>query len=247
MKTLLAIVVTGLLHISAYSLDFKSLETIYSPAPRENLKTYFLNGIPFAALSSDSSYVLLFLETGTIVSNHYAKLWVLYQNLSVEPYLLEPLNHLRLSIKTTKKSYPGLIPIPPSQIIKSIDNEKNINMIFQAVGGALKTVASELAPEATVTSPSGAVYKIDDTQAGSKIIENTKTKMQSTSYMYEAFKNSVNNGLLRRNTISQDKGVTGNIYFHIGGVDLKNCTRITLFLTTKEGISEINFTPAQGE
>ncbi|MRR30481.1 hypothetical protein EG834_09210 [bacterium] len=247
MKYLIHIAVFLSFQSVAMAVDFKSLETVYNPSEKGNIKSYYLNGIPFAAISNDSSFVLLFLEAGKIASYHYAKVWVLYQNLSAEPYLLEPLNQMKLTIEIKGKTYAGMPPVPPSQIMKSIDNEKNVSMILQAVGGALKAVSADTRPEATVTSPSGAVYEINNRNEGDRIIENTKSKMNSTADFYYVFQNSVNNGILRKNTIFQDKGVTGNVYFLVSGIDLQKCSLITLYITTKDGINVVSFTPAKGE
>lgn len=247
MKWVVSIAVTFVLQISAMAVDFKSLETVYNPSQTKNIKSYYLNGIPFAAISNDSSFVLLFLEAGKIATYSYAKVWVLYQNLAEEPYLLEPLNQMKLTIEIQGKIYAGMPPVPPSQIMKSIDNEKNVSMILQAVGGALKAVSAESRPEATITGPSGAVYEVNDKNEGDRIIDNTKDKMHSTADFYHVFQNSINNGILRKNTIFQDKGVTGNVYFLVSGIDLKKCTSITLYLTTKDGINVVSFTPTKGE
>ncbi|MCU0606497.1 MAG: hypothetical protein MUF78_03550 [Candidatus Edwardsbacteria bacterium] len=230
-----------------HAIDFESLETVYYPEPTDNSKTYYLNGIPLSAVYADSSYIMMYLETGKIAGETYAKLWLLYQNLSEEPYLLEPLNHVKLTIQSKKKTYPGLIPVPPSQILKSIDNQKNALMILQAIGGALKTISTELSPETTIRSNTGEEYQVDDNTAGDKVISRTRAEMLGTAYMYETFKKSVNNGILRKNTIFPNNSVTGNVYFHLGSVSLKDCTKIILYATTKDGVKVINFKPTAGE
>lgn len=120
-------------------------------------------------------------------------------------------------------------------------------MIVQAIGGALQSVSASMSPEATITDPAGGVYKVNDQNVSDKITRATVEDMKTTKYMYETFKSSVNNGILRRNTIFNERSVTGNVYFHIGNINLKKCKRVVLFITTKDGITAVEFTPRIGE
>jgi len=222
------------------------LSTVYYPSPSATSNTYYLNGIPFNVNNGDSSYMVMALETDKVVGNPYLRLWLLYQNKTDSPYLLEPLKFLKLIIHVKDKVY-NQIPTSPTEILSRIDSEKLSLQILQVIGGALQTVSASLTPEATVTDPSGGVYKINDENVGSKIGSRTAVNMQSTAYMYEAYKNSVNNIILRRNTVFKDKNIMGYVYFDIRGINLKKATKLDLFITTQDGTQKIEFTPQEGE
>lgn len=227
-------------------MEGDKLSTIFYPKETENTKTYFLNGIPFSVINLDSSYMVISLDKEKIAGYQYMRLWLLYQNKSEKPYLFEPLKALKL-VFYKKKERLTINPTSPTEILSRIDSEKLRKQILQIIGGALQTVSAELTPEATVTTPSGNIYVIDDKTAGEKIIDRTAINMQSTSYMYEAYKNSVNNIVLRRNTVFKDKNIMGYVYFYIPGIKPEKLNSINLYLTTQDGIHMIEFTQQEGE
>ncbi|MBU1356282.1 MAG: hypothetical protein KJ620_06905 [Candidatus Edwardsbacteria bacterium] len=227
-------------------MEQNKISTIFYPTITELSKTYFLNGIPFSVTNRDSSYIVLALEQDKIAGYNYMRLWLLYQNKIDNPYLYEPLKSLRLVIDSKKDIY-NISPTSPTEILSRIDSEKLGKQILQVIGGALQTVSAGMSPEATITDPSGGVYKIDDKNASGNIINRTVVNMQSTSYMYEAYKNSVNNIILRRNTVFKDKNIMGYVYFNIPNIKPKNVNKINLYLTTQDGIQMIEFTPQDGE
>ena len=220
--------------------------TIYYPTQTELTNTYFLNGIPFSVSNRDSSYSIVSMETDKIAGYKYFRLWVLYQNKTTVPYLFEPLKAFKLICQVKDKEY-TLVPTAPSEILSRINSEKLGKQILQVIGAALQTVSAELSPEATVTDPSGSVYKINDKNASGKIGERTAEKMQGTSYMYQAYKNSINNIVLRRNTVFQDKNIMGYIYFSIPDIKPEKLNKIDLYMTTQDGIQKLEFIPQQGE
>lgn len=222
------------------------LSTVYYPSPTATSNTYFLNGIPFNANNGDSSYVVMALEKDKIAGKQYLRLWLLYKNKTDSPYLFEPLKIIKLMVYVKDKSN-DRNPTSPTEILSRIDSEKLGKQILQVIGAALESVSTSLSPEATVTDPSGGVYKIDDKNVSGKIGTRTAVNMQSTSYMYEAYKNSVNNIVLRRNTVFKDKNIMGYVYFDVSGINLKKATQIDLFITTQDGIQKIEFTPQEGE
>jgi hypothetical protein len=222
------------------------LSTVYYPSPTATSNTYYLNGIPFSANNGDSTYFVMAMETDKVAGKPYMRLWLLYQNKTNSPYLLEPLKILKLLIHAKDKIH-NQIPTSPSEILSRINSEKLSIQILQVIGGALQTVSTSMNPEATITDPSGGVYKINDENVGGKIGARTAANMQSTAYMYEAYKNSINNVILRRNTVFKDKNIMGYVYFDISGINLKKATKLDLFINTQDGIQLIEFTPQEGE
>jgi hypothetical protein len=246
MKNAFTIIALAVLGITAFAADYKPYPAVYAPVRTGDLRPYVINGVPIGSVAGDSSYVLLSLETGRIGSDRYVKVWALYQNLGGEPYLFEPLNHIKVTIETEKGSQPGLVPAPPSQLAKHIDAEEQVSAIHARYSAALRTIASEATPDPSA-EPTVAPYDASDPQAAEAAAEAARARLRSAAYMYQTFVGSANNGLLRTSTVFQGKAIMGYVYVLAGDADLEKCTKITLYLTTGDGIRAVEFKPMAGE
>jgi hypothetical protein len=227
--------------------------TIFVPSETASVVSYFRNGIPIASFSEDSSLVVLSLEESDLGNTKYMRLWFLYKNNSMTPYLLEPLKIVTLSLKGTKRSYDDIGPESPTNVLARIDNEKAISLIAQAIGGALSAASTR---PTTLTISSGEEMVVND-QAEKKEAKmlQTSSSMTTTSLLYDEFKHSVNAGILRRNTIFPGESVNGYVYFPLPlretGFDRLPITpskyNYNLKITTQFGSNVIEFVPGEGE
>src|SRR5262245_57704421 len=64
--------------------------TIFQPTESGNVRSFFRNGSALAAIQSDSVFALAEIEPCLIGSVSYARLWILVENRSARPLLLEP-------------------------------------------------------------------------------------------------------------------------------------------------------------
>ena len=83
-------------------------EAIFMPKESENVFPFFAKGQAIAAVRSDKSFILLSLDRTRVAGLTYLRLWILYKNLSEEPYLLEPLRFVTVRITSLKNQKEGL-------------------------------------------------------------------------------------------------------------------------------------------
>lgn len=171
--------------------------TKYCPEPQQNVFTFFTDGQPIAAIQTEDAFLLLALEPAMAGNSPYMRLWMLYQNMSNSPYLLEPLKFATLATtRISKDESISCVAESPTRILKHISDEKAALMIIQAIGGTLQAVAVQ----------SNAV-------AMDSVSRQTAAAITNTAIWYDIYKNSINKGILRKNTVFPRQSVNGYIYF----------------------------------
>ena len=188
-------------------------EPKFMPEQSQNVFPFFTRGQPIAAIQSANAFMLLSLEPTILADRRYFRLWILYQNISEEPYLLEPLRFVSLTITSISKGKSGTsTPESPTKILADISNEKALSMIMQVIGGALQTMAAR---------PTTAETRFDDGSSATTTFNDQREKatdraakaMANTAMWYEIYQNSIGEGILRRNTVFPGRSVNGLIYF----------------------------------
>jgi hypothetical protein len=181
--------------------------TLFQPAA-DDVISYFVNGMPLGAIDNSSTSMLMSLETAELAGTKYMRLWFLLKNKNNESFLLDPANAFELSAGDY-----DMIAEKPSTILASIENEKAASLIVQAVGGALQGMTVR---DTKITSPKGETWKVNDADAKREAInDRNAARMEATNYWYDAFKNSVSSGILRKNTMFQGQSVNGYVYFEL--------------------------------
>ena len=231
---------------------------IYLPTQNSEVMSFYRNGLPFGVISTDSSFIIVLLEPTKVAGTKYMRLWLLYKNSSKTPYLLEPLEAVKLrflGIQSDKKSFDNIAPESPTKILAHIKNEKTVNLIMQTIGGTLKTISTE---PTTITGPKGERWVVNDRDDKVDAIRaQTMTSMINTAILYDVFMNSVSSGILRRNTIFPGESVNGYLYFPLPEVIKPYHTRKSsvepenynyrLSVSTQFDSRVIELTPAEGE
>ncbi len=246
MRNVWTIAALALLSMPAFSAGFKPHPASFQPRPAAGLRAYVIGGVPIAAVDGDSSFALLSLQAGRVGSTDYVRLFLLYQNLSAEPFLFEPGGHVKLTVETDRVALPGLLPASPSQLAKDIDRADETGAIHARYSGALRSAAAAEAPEAPAP-PRIDPYDAADPAAAAAADEAARARIRGPSHMYQTFINSDNSGLLRRATVFPGRATSGNVYVAAPGADLRKCRRITVYLTTNDGIRAVEFAPLAGE
>ncbi len=236
-------------------------EPKFMPEQSQNVFPFFTSGQPIAAVQSVNAFILLSLEPTILADRRYFRLWILYQNISEEPYLLEPLRFVSLTIASISKGKSGTsTPESPTKILADISNEKALSMIMQAIGGTLQTMAARpTTAETRFNDGSSATTTINDQQEKQDMVaDRTAKAMANTAMWYEIYQNSISDGILRRNTVFPGRSVNGYIYFPFPTgrkwryVDNESYPSSMNYLLTVElelpGESQnIYFTPIEGE
>ena len=191
-------------------------ETKYMPKESDDVFPFFSKGQPIAAVQSPNAFMLMSLEPTILADRRYVRLWILYQNTSEEPYLLEPKSFVSLTITSISKGKTGTsTPESPTKILADISNEKALSMIMQAIGGTLQTMAARpTTAETRFNDGSSATTTINDQQEKrDRVADRTAKAMANSAIWYEIYENSISDGILRRNTVFPGRSVNGYIYF----------------------------------
>lgn len=191
-------------------------EPKFMPEQSQNVFPFFTKGQPIAAVQSTSAFMLMSIEPTILANRRYVRLWILYQNTSEEPYLLEPKRFVSLTITSISKGKTGTsTPESPTKILADISNEKALSMIMQAIGGTLQAMAAgPTTAETRFNDGSSATTTIYDQQEKRDIVaDRTANTMANTAMWYEIYQNSISDGILRRNTVFPGRSVNGYIYF----------------------------------
>lgn len=193
-----------------FNIGCAPMEPAIKYYPKESSVTaaYFVNGEPVAVIEEDEFLLLLNLETVSIAGSTYTRVWLLFENKTSAPVLFEPLKFGTLtSIRISRSRSMKAVPQSPTTILAHVSNEETARVIALTVGGALEAMAQE----PTRTS-SGAT--IDDTWYKQKTVANeTKAEVADVRSWYGAYRQSIDSGVLRKNTVFPGQSVNGCIYF----------------------------------
>jgi hypothetical protein len=237
---------------------------VFQPKDKAGVQSFFRNGAAIGAIEGDSMFALIQVEPVRVGEYSYARLWLLVQNQSSKPLLVEPMKcaSLRIESIVTRERYGRTIspkplnitPSSPTSILAKITNDQATSSILSTVGAVLQAAATQ--PTTATTSgrtANGPGYSSTTTinDVGEKrqtIIDRRMAAMASTNDWYESFKSSVNQGILRRNTLFPGEGVNGYIYFKTGSAQPRPSERrYIVTLTTAQGEKVAVFEPIEGE
>jgi hypothetical protein len=240
-------------------------DTVFQPREMPGVQSFFRNGAAIAAISGDSVFALSQVEPVTVGNGApYARLWLLVENHSSKPLLVEPLKCASLRVESTgmvKKdqfgntlSFKGepleLAAASPTAILASVTNAQATASILNSIGAALEAGAQR--PTTANTTVDGKTYTTTVNDVDEKrqaIIDRRASRMTSSDAWYEAFKASVNAGILRRNTLFPGEGVNGYIYFKVPMTQQppQPIRRYVVTLRMPEGEKVATFEPIEGE
>ena len=215
--------------------------------------SYYRNGLPIGAIVHDSTLIMLSLEPTELVGTRYMRLWFLFRNGTDAPFLLEPMKCVKLSIKGADELYQDIAAESPARILANIENAKAASLIADAIGGTLQGLSTQ---STTISNQKGEKWTVND--GGDKIQavnDRTDSKMRETAYYYKAFKESINSGILRRNSVFAGESVNGYIYFPLGGMSafsekyFRNRKEFVyvLSISTPWKVEQVQFTQEVGE
>jgi hypothetical protein len=247
MKKLILLLFFPLIFFGCASKKF----LVYDPSTSEVVSSFFSNGIPIGSYSSEEEFVLFSVDETQLFGKAYLRVWLLYENLTADSYLLEPYNVIKLEAEKDNVFYSEYIAESPSKILSAIDQEEATAMIFKAIGGALESMTVE---ETTIKSNTGTEYAINDKKEKQKqILQNNQIELQNNANWYNLFRNSISSGVLRKNTVFPNQSVNGYLYFPLGKVHGSNTgdafaieideLNFNLLMVSKNGVKKIKLTP----
>jgi hypothetical protein len=236
-------------------------ETKLMPRESDNVFPFFKAGQPIAAVQSTNAFMLLSMDRTILAQQPFFRLWILYQNNSEEPYLLEPLRFVSLNVTSIAQKKMGTsTPQSPTKILAALSNEKALSMIVEAIGGTLQEMAAQPTSAKTKFNDGSSTTTTfnDQHEKREQIADRTTNSMANTAMWYDIYRNSLSDGILRRNTVFPGQSVNGYIFFPFPGIkksDYKENANISsdvkYFLTVEMDLSgekqTIDFTPIEGE
>ncbi len=197
------------------------------PVTANYITIYYSNGVPFAAVESDSSSCLLTLVTQRIGHAAYLRLWLLFRNKAAAPLLLEPFKAAKLSLNAGDRII-DLAPLPADEVAQRMDSVQQAARAAGDDGDKPKPDSAKPRPaEAAAWEPSA------DPGTG--------------AFLNEAYRNSQAGVPLRKHTVFRDKGVAGYLYFRLPQVKPEQVQHITLMLSTPDGQKLLRFSTQEGE
>lgn len=203
----------------------------YQAKPSPGTFTFYSNGIPITSYTNNQEFLLFTAEETSLLNEPYIRVWLLIKNNSDSVYVVKPYNIIELTaIKPIKFQISGsdtiminadslnYWPQSPTEILKTIDAEKNASIIFTSVGGALKAVSVK---GTSIKDNNGNTYRLNNKEEKrEKVFEETNNELNDTENWYNMFENSFNAGVLRVNTLFPHGAINGYVYFHLTGSDV---------------------------
>ncbi len=176
--------------------------TVFQPVATATTHEFFSNGVPIAVVQGDSCAMLLAAEPTRIGTLQYLRLWWLYANQGRAPVLVEPLADISVVSRSRTSGEEQRVGVePPSLILQRIRSEAATREIAAVIGGTLESAAATLddSREAAVHDRQRARDRTDEELAQARLA-------------CALYGESVNNGVLRRNTVLPGQGVHGYVY-----------------------------------
>ncbi len=183
---------------------------LYLPQQTDEIKLVYRNGNPFAYGQNDTVSFVVSIEPDMVAGQQYMRVWILLKNNSQSEILLQPEKIAKILVR--EKNDIGLLrAVSPNIILKSIDDKKASEQIWQSIGGLLSSVTVQ--PTA-VKGSNGTTYTIDDTHEKRKeIAKETNAVNNATEIIYDMYKTSVNSGIFKIHTLFPGESINGYIYF----------------------------------
>lgn len=229
-------------------------DKVYEAQKNSEVTSYFSNGIPIAVLLHDNLMIMAVMKPVEIAGVSYVRLWLLYGNKMEKDFLLEPLQFVKMTLKEKEETINNIKPTSPTKILADIKDEEIRTSIITGIGGALQTLSTQNTK--IYDENNKEKLSIGDKEAKNEyILQKTKKELMNNIYYYEIFRESINQGILRRNTLFTNHSVNGYIYFDVNEYynyrekkyfdeDVKN---IIFEFNTPIGIKTIEFKPIKGE
>ncbi|MBX7047286.1 MAG: hypothetical protein K1X86_15760 [Ignavibacteria bacterium] len=199
MRIIFAILCGFILLISGCSSEshlVQKYERIYEPVKDNGMIMYYISGFAFGAYSTDKYSIIFNVQPAFIFDQNFLTFWLLYKNTDDKEYLLDPSKIIKMTAwKNGVKKY-EIKPESPIALLEDIEESKQEDIVSTAIIGAFKSLNAKTEKEQENT------------------IDKTERKIENIRSWYDLFSESINDKILRKNTIFKDKSVNGLVYFY---------------------------------
>jgi len=191
---------------------------VYEPYSDQNIFYFFQNGIPIGSLTSQEQLILFSVDEVRMFRMPYLRVWLLYENKSTSPNLIEPFKMVTVAAEDKKgNKVNNYLAESPTKILNEIDEQAAVTKILQTIGGALEVMSTQATK---IKSNTGNEFIVNDAnEKRIAIMKQNKADIDDTALWYETFKQSINSGVLRKNTVFPGQSVNGYIYFPLSDIN----------------------------
>ena len=161
----------GLLFLVLVSCASTKPIPVYEPIEDQTVYLFYSEGKPYALASYDCATIVAAFEPQMLGDHPYLSVFLEIENSSEEPYLFEPLKDLLLNCEGDSRTYDGIEPVSPTEVLARLKNQQSVNMLSLAFAGALQ---GALARPTTITGPGG-TWTVNDVASKQEAITGRTT------------------------------------------------------------------------
>ena len=204
--------------------------------------------VPIGILFTDSALYMYSLETATIDSEKYVRLWLLIYDKSPVPLEFDGARSVRLGMRSLQKSYQHILPQSPAGDLSSMRDTAAKKIISQTIGATLHVMGQQRSEHVRIA------LEFDRRATGhpwtGKDPPPEVPGGVNPINLQEIFDRSRNAGILGHYRIFPGEAVNGFVYFPFPGLNWNAATsgfgdaseyRYQIEIDTPTGITQIVF------
>jgi hypothetical protein len=189
---------------------------VYEAEKSDSVFPFYVDGNPVLAVVTPNSIFQSSIGYSYLATHNYIRMWMSYTNYLDEPVLFNPMEAFTLTqINLTKGEELIHVPVFPSRISNSVQNEKQAALIANAFVGIAEAASTT---PTTYYQSTGMTIQADDLKDKLNAInQNNAHRAREIADSYDYYMRSVNSFLVKKNTVFPSQTVSGFVYFEING------------------------------
>ena len=188
------------------------IQYVYNPDKSDSIHVYYLDGVPAAVTERQNDIVLMSFDRVSLNNEYFLRMWLFFFNKRSEPVLFDPLGSISLRFGyrgAFNAETPAVRAMSPSVLLGSMEQQKLKDI------GADRFMTALYALSGYGSAVSKGADPMDASRTVTATIAQGNALLGSKAALYNAAKETVSAGLLRKNTVFPGKGVQGYVYFRI--------------------------------
>ena len=194
---------------------------VFAPSKGPHAQVYYRNGQPLAALEGDSSSAVINVTPFRLDGTNYLRVFVAYFNSGTQPVLVNPVSAVRARYKLLSwDDWSIAVPDAPTTILRKVESMKARAEIAAVLGAALNRTANDLTTQSTSISGPTGTYTMNDRpdklrERNQETDKEWAAQSGAASRTFDMLAVSINEGVLRANTVFPGQGVEGYVYLPV--------------------------------
>jgi len=214
MKIKVLIIIASMLFSSCVPPSTRPI--VYEPEKTDSAFPFYVDGNPVLAVVTANSIFQSSIDYSYVSSHNYMRMWMSYTNYLDEPILFNPMEAFTLTqINSVMDEEWIHVPVYPSKISRSVQNEKQAALIANAFLGIAEAASTT---PTTYYQSTGMTIQADDLKDKLNVINrNNAHRAKEITDSYDYYMRNVNSFLVKKNTVFPSQTVSGFVYFEIEG------------------------------